>query len=398
MADLLELGSEFAQDPHGMLKQLRAEAPVNRVIMFGGVPVWLITRYAEAKALLADPRLSKDMPRAIPLLPPKNNGVGQSGLNASMLFADPPDHTRLRRLVMKAFTARAVEKLSGRITVIADELLANIDNGDAVDLIDAYAAPLPMRVIGELLGVGVYDDFRRAIEPIVHLSSRAEKERAGATLTVLLTEMIASKRKHRTDDVLSALIEARDEGDRLSEEELMSTVLLLILAGYDTTVNLIGNSVYALLRNPSQLAILRADPSLIANAVEEFLRIESPVNTTTLRFTTAPVTVGGVDIPANEFVMVSLLSANRDADQFQHPDQLDVTRTPTPHLAFGHGIHHCLGAPLARLEGRIALERLLARFPRMELDATQPPQYRDSTTMHGFTSLHIFCEPPTRRQ
>jgi cytochrome P450 len=191
--------------------------------------------------------------------------------------------------------------------------------------------------------------------------------------------------------LLSALIQATDDGDHLSEDELLATAYLLIVAGYDTTVNLIGNGILALLRNPSQLAALRADPALMPNAVEELLRFDGPVNVSTVRMTTTDVEIGDVQIPANEFILISLLSANRDGTHFTEADSLDVHRTSSSHLAFGHGIHHCVGAPLARLEGQIALNELLARFDQLDVDATTPLRYRDSTLMRGLAELPVHC-------
>lgn len=396
MTDLTEftpLDRDFTQEPHSVLDRLRAEGPVCRATMWGGVPVWLVTGYEEAKALLADPRLSKDNGKLMTLFPPQHNGAFQSEYNFNMVQSDPPDHTRLRKLVVKAFTARSVEHLRTRIEDIADELLADIDHRAAVDLMAAYAVPLPVRVIGSLLGVpsSRHDAFREAVIPLLNHSSREEKDAGRTTLARLLAELIAEKRKCPADDLISELIEARDDGDRLSEQELMSTCFLLIAAGFDTTVNLIGNGVFALLRNPAQLARLRADLSMIPNATEEFLRFDGPVGVATPRFTSVAVTVGDVEIPANEFVMVSLLSANRDDHHFDEPTLLDISRKPKSHLAFGHGIHHCLGAPLARLEANVAFEKLLTRFPRLELDTTQSAEFRDSTLMHGLAALHVLC-------
>ena len=208
-------------------------------------------------------------------------------------------------------------------------------------------------------------------------------------LTHLLATLIERKRKLPTDDLLSALVHTSDVEDRLSPDELVSTAFLLIVAGYETTVNLIGNGVLALLHNPSQQAALRSDPALMPRAVEEFLRFESPLNMATLRFTTETLRVGDIEIPAGQPVLVALLAANHDGRQYDDPDRLDVTRTRNPHLAFGHGIHHCLGAPLARLEGEIAIGRLLARFQRIALDSTVVLQYRRSTLMRGLFALPV---------
>lgn len=250
-----------------------------------------------------------------------------------------------------------------------------------------------MRVIGELLDVpsDYWSGFRAVMEPILTGTSRDDKATSAQTMTDLLTKLIAYKRRNLGADLLSALVDATEDGDRLSEHELLATTYLLLIAGYDTTVNLIGNGVLALLRNPAQLSLLHADRSLMTSAVEELLRFDGPVNIATLRFTTAAVQVGDVAIPENEFVIISLLAANRDPLRFEEPNRLDISRARNAHIAFGHGIHHCVGAPLARMEGRIALERLLAHFSRIELDSTTPLVYRDSTLMRGLTALPVRC-------
>ena len=390
----VRLDRTFVQNPHELYRWLRGEGPAHPVVMWGGVPAWLITRYSEARALLNDPRLSKDQAGALALFPPGTGGSHASSLNINMLLKDPPDHTRLRRLVMKAFTAGAVQQLRPRIERIADELLDAIEVAaatGAVDLMDFFAAPLPMRVIGELLGVPVADadNFRAGVEPVLTTTDPDELRSAMAALTALLGQLIAGKRDRPGDDLLSALVEVSDDGDQLSEDELLATAYLLILAGYETTVNLIGNGILALLQNPTQLEMLRANPSRLPGAVEEFLRFESPLNIATLRFTTEAILVGEVEIPSGEFVVIALLAANHDPDKFDEPDRLDVNRNPNAHLAFGHGIHYCLGAPLARIEAQIALGRLLERFDRITLDNTATLQYRPSTLMRGLTALPV---------
>jgi cytochrome P450 len=388
------LGRAFIQDPHALYRRLRAQAPAHHVVLSSGTQVWLVTRYGEARALLADPRLSKNW-RGIAELFPSGSGPHKSVLNSHMLQQDPPDHTRLRKLVAKAFTARGVQKIRPDIVGIADKLLDRMAvaaaAGHLVDLMQTYAVPLPLQVIGELLGVPsrARDDFRMHVEPLLTSLDPDERGAAENALAYLLATLIAQKRNLPGDDLLSALVHASDVEDRLSSDELVSTAFLLIVAGYETTVNLIGNGVLALLRNPSQLATLRCDPSLMPGAVEEFLRFESPLNRATARFTTEAVQVGEVEIPAGQLVFVALLAANHDARQYDEPDRLDVTRAPNPHLAFGHGIHHCLGAPLARLEGEIAIGRLLARFERITLDSNVDLQYRNSTLMRGLAALPL---------
>jgi cytochrome P450 len=364
--------------------------------MWGNVRVWLVTRYEEAKQLLADPRLSKDHARALSLFPPDANGQYASSLSANMLMADPPDHTRLRRLVTRAFTRRAIQHLRASVTEIAEELLNDIERCaqlGPVDLIEMYAAPLPIRVIGKMLGVPdrYFNEFKAAAEAILTSSSREPKAAAYAAMAALLTNLIAEKRRSPAEDLLNDLIAAVEDGDRLSTEDLLATAFLLIVAGYETTINLIGNGVHALVSNPDQLRALRADPALLPNAVEELLRFDGPVDVATIRVSIEPIALGDVLIPPNEFVMISLLSANRDGSRFDAPDMVDISRKSEGHLAFGHGIHHCLGAPLARLEGEIALGRLLARFDTVRLQPGAKLRYRDGALMHGLTSLPVLC-------
>ncbi|GII59775.1 cytochrome P450 [Planotetraspora thailandica] len=388
----IKLNRAFYQDPHGVYAALRAEGPVRTAMLYRGLQVWLVSRYAEAKALLADPRLSKDGARALELFPEGTAGALASSLSAHMLTSDPPDHTRLRTLVNKAFTARTVARLRPRIEQITDALLDDMADAGSVDLMESYAFPLPIAVICELLGVpgSDRDKFRAWSSPFVAAASEAEMRVAHEELTAYLTALVDRKRTAPGDDLLSELVQVSDEGDRLSQDEVVSMAFLLLVAGHETTVNLISNGVLALLDDPGQMAALRADPSLLPNAVEEFLRFDGPINIATVRFTTEPVLVGDVEIPADQFVMISLLSANRDADRFPAPDRLDITRPGGGHLAFGHGIHYCLGAPLARLEAEIALGRLLDRFPALELGAERAGlEWRISTLIRGLHTLPV---------
>lgn len=389
------LGRAFIQDPHALYRRLRAQAPAHRVVLWGGTDAWLVTNYAEARSLLNDPRLSKNWRHIVDLLPSGGDGAHKSLLNSHMLLQDPPDHTRLRKLVAVPFTARNVQRMRADILRIADELLDGVAtaaaSGAQVDLITEYAIPLPLNVISGLLGVTSegHQHFRMRVDPLLTTIDAAELSAAEHALIDLLAELVADKRKQPSDDLLSALTHTSEAGDQLSPDELVSMAFLMILAGYETTVNLIGNGVLALLRNPSQLTMVRADASLLPSAIEEFLRLESPLNMATARITTDTTRVGEVDIPAGQLVLVALLAANHDVRQYDDPDRLDVTRTPNPHLAFGHGIHYCLGAPLARLEAEIAIGRLLSRYPRIRLDGNGVPHYRNSTLMRGLTSLEV---------
>ncbi|HVV22290.1 MAG TPA: cytochrome P450 [Pseudonocardiaceae bacterium] len=383
-------------DPYTAVARLRAEAPVARVVVPPGMPAWLVTRYADVRAAMADPRLGKDSRRMMELfshvLPADRREDGDGGqLMAHMLNSDPPDHERLRRLVNKAFTARRIEQLRPRIQQIADELLAAIDQPE-VDLLDAFAFPLPITVICELLGVPTddRDDFRKWSNLLLSDADDVEEQAAAVAMTNYLVGLIAAKREHPGDDMLSALVQARDEGDALSELELVSTAFLLMVAGHETTVNLIGNGTLALINHPDQMAALRADPSLLPGAIEEFLRYQGPLNHATFRFTLEPTEIGGVAIPAGEFVMVSLLSANRDPDRFPDPDELDIRRDTQGHMAFGHGIHYCLGAPLARLEAGIAFRGLLDRFGSIDLAVPAAELvWRPGTLIRGLERLPV---------
>ncbi|KAA9154396.1 cytochrome P450 [Amycolatopsis acidicola] len=388
---------DFVNQPHAIYEQLRVQAPVRRAIMRRGLAVWLVTGYSEARSLLSDPRLSKDNRKARELFETRITATGtpnafESSLASHLLNMDPPDHTRLRKLVNKAFTARTVSRLRPRIEQIADELLDSITAPGSVDLLEAFAFPLPITVICELLGIPVADrdDFRTWSNSIVSASAPEVLQEHSAALAGYLNALIAVKRSEPSEDLLSDLVHVSEEGDQLSDVELISMAFLLLVAGHETTVNLIGNGVLALLEHPDQLAALREDPSLLPGAVEELLRYDGPINIATLRFTTEPVVVGEVEIPADEFVMVSLLAANRDGARFEDPDRLDVRRQAGGHLAFGHGLHYCVGAPLARLEAEIALGKLFGRFGTLELNgAATSLRYRDSTLVRGLEKLPV---------
>jgi cytochrome P450 len=360
--------------------------------MPGGTPAWLVTGYAEARAALADPRLGKNMPG----WHPEPDSIF-AALDVHMLNSDPPDHERLRRLVNKAFTVRRVDRLRPRITEITAGLLDDMSTRNEVDLLASFAFPLPITVICELLGVPVTDrdDFRTWSATIVSNTATPEVFQAHATAMIrYFIALLAVKRHEPADDLLSALISARDEGDRLSENELLSMAFLLLVAGHETTVNLIGNGVLALLLNPAELARLDADPSLIGGAVEELLRYVNPVNNATFRFAAEPVEIGGVRISRGDPVLVALSSANRDPSRFGDPDRLDLGRDSSGHLAFGHGIHYCLGAPLARLEAEIAFSHLLARFGSMRLAVPADSlRWRPSTLIHGLEALPVRLGP-----
>ena len=370
-------GSYDLDDPFPVFGKVRELGGVHAVTLADGHPAWLVVRYEEARAALNDPRLSKDMHAALAM----GTGVVAEGLPGPafarhMLSVDPPDHTRLRRLVSAAFSPRRVEALRGRVQAIADDLLDDIAAKGAnnrVDLVAAFAFPLPFTVICELLGVPHADraalgkGMTELLVPTPTPEDYAAAKAASDVVVGMLGELVEAKQHDPADDLVSALISARDGEERLDSQELLSTIFQLIVAGHDTTASLIGNSVVALFRNPAQLAELRADPSRIANAVEELLRYDAPVPHSTFRYTVEPVNLGGVTIPAGAQVIICLAAANRDVGHFANAERLNLARAAARHLAFGHGIHHCLGAPLARMEGQLALRSLLQRFPRLAL-------------------------------
>jgi cytochrome P450 len=382
-------GDSYYQDPAGFFARLRESRPVAPVRMPAYGRAWIVTRYEDVRAVLADPRMAKDVRRW-----PGGGRTRPSeatGVNDHMLHRDPPDHTRLRRLVQKPFAARRAA-LRPRAEEIAAGLLDDMTvSGGVIDLLGRYARPLPIAVICELLGVPAAD--REWMRVTVHAYDEpGEHARVERALAAYFTELIAARRAEPGDDLVSALILARDDeaAGGLTGAELLATVYLLVMAGFDTTVNLIASGSLALLTHPGEMARLRADPSLLPAAVEELLRFTSPVNHANDRFTTEEVTVGGVVIPAGEWVFPAIAAADWDPARFPGPDRLDLGRDTSGHLAFGHGIHHCLGAPLARMEAEVALGALLARCPGLSL-AVAPAElrWRPVSLMNGLESLPV---------
>jgi cytochrome P450 len=367
----------FKVNPYPTYARLRSTAPVHRTTLPDGRDVWLITRYDDVLAVLKDERFGKDWrkvmtPEQLDQVPPIPEVM--KPLSRNMLDTDSPDHERLRALVSKAFTPRLIERMRGRVQAIADALLDTVEGQGEMDLIDDYAFPLPVTVIAELLGVPPEDRDRFRQWSDAAVSGNATQEYMEKILiphmqafTDYLLAMFEEKRKIPKDDLISALVQAEEAGDKLSEDELLGMVFLLLIAGHETTVNLIGNGVLALLEHPEQLRRLRNDPSLIKSAVEELLRYDGPVETSTERFAGEDVAIGGTIIPKGEMVLVVIAAADRDPERFPEPDTLDIARMENKHLAFGKGIHHCLGAPLARMEGQIAIGTLIERMPNLRL-------------------------------
>ena len=407
-SNVLELfDSDFIRDPHPTLAPLREQSPAHLVATPNGLKTWLVTRYDDAKALLTDPRVSKDMRVGYGLVPQnfvdlekQAHFQAQRGtrkqfateLSTTMLDSDPPDHTRLRRLVAKAFTMRQVEALRPRITELVTELLDAIEAQDEVDLMDALSFPVPFTVICWLLGVppSDRDQFRRWSNLLTSGQGTEEALDASQDMVVYLRALITDKRENPAEDMLSALIEATDEGDKLDEIELISMAFLLLVAGHETTVNLLNTATLALLTHPDQRALLEADPGLWDSALDEFLRIDAPLANATWRFTLEPIQLGDVLIPKGEFITISLSAAGRDPKRYANPDRVDITRKNSGHLAFGHGIHHCIGAPLARLEGRIVLAELFRRFPGLSLATPKGElSWRPSFNLRGLACLPV---------
>jgi cytochrome P450 len=364
----------FAADPFPFYRELREQGPVRHVGLANGLQAWLITQYDDVLAAFSDPRLSSDIgdaddPVLLEQLPSSERG----SLRRSMLRVNPPDHTRLRRLVSRVFTARRVAELRPRIQNVTDQLLDQITPAGRADLIEDFALPLPVTVISELLGVPAGDrhGFQEWTNTMLAQRSGApdpaRMEQAWDQMRAYLEQLLGAKRARPGDDLLSALTTAHDEEHRLDEDELIAMAFLLLVAGYITTVNLIGSGIAALLAHPGQLKLLRDDPRLLPSAIEEFLRYDGPVSPGIARFATEDIEIDGVTIPRGATVLVGTAVADRDPAQFPGPDRLDVARTDNAHLAFGHGIHYCLGAPLARLEGQIAIGTVLRRLPNLAL-------------------------------
>ncbi len=407
---LASWGAYDRDDPFPLFAAVRRLGAVHPVTLADGHDAWLVVRHAEARTALNDPRLSKDMQAAFAA----EGDVVAEGLPGPdfarhMLAVDPPDHTRLRRLVAGAFSPRRIEDLRPHVQAIVDDLLDGIaarGPESRVDLVESFAFSLPFIVICELLGVPAPQraplgrELTALLAPTSTPQEYARAKAASDAVVDTLRELVEAKRHAPGDDLVSALISARDGDARLTHRELLSTIFQLIVAGHDTTASLIGNSVVALLRHPEQLASLRADPGKITAAVQEFLRYDAPVPHATFRYAIEPIELGGATIPAGAQVIINLASANRDSDRDDDPEALDIDRTDARHLAFGHGIHFCLGAPLARMEAQLALETLLRRFPMLRLAVAVEDLHwghGDGLVLRGLSELPVIPGPAQAR-
>ena len=387
----------FFDDPYRQYAALREHDPVHR----SPLEVWVLFRYDDIVGVLRDPSLSVQIDKAAPtartrMFAEQAPGDVERGSHA-ILNIDPPDHTRLRRLVSKAFTPKMVQELRPRIRELVDDALDAMAARGQADLISDLAFPLPFTVISEMLGMpdGNRDEVRgwshtltKTLDPILSPEEIEASLAAANKMMGHIEDVLAWKREHPADDLLSGLLAAEDEGDRLSQVELLDQVILLYIAGHETTVNLIGNATLALLRHPDQLAQLRSDPELDAGAVEELLRYDSPVQFSR-RITTADLDVDGTTIPAGTFTLTCLGSANHDDARWgSTADELDITRPDAnQHMSFGNGIHHCLGSSLARTEAQVAMGALVRRFPDLELAGE--PERNGRVVLRGLESLPV---------
>jgi len=397
------LSQETKRDPVAFSARLREQGPlIHLTSPFSMGESWIVTTYDDTIAVLKDPRFIKDTHK----VSKPSERQDAAGENASvidrfltwrrdMLTVDPPDHTRLRGLVSKAFTPRIIEQLRPRIQQIADELLEAVQAQGRMDLIVDFAFPLPITVISEMLGIPAKDrqQFRVWSQTIVNVPMEPQMEDKLAALEMFvqyIKTLLADKSAHPGSDLTSGLVQAEERGDSLNEAELISTIFLLIVAGHETTVNLIGNGMLALLEHSEQMRLLRADPSLLPSAIEELLRYTAPVSLSSPRWASEDIPMHGQVIRKGDMVFVSLIGADTDPQQFPDPEVLNILRQENQHVAFGKGIHYCLGAPLARLEGQIAIGTLLQRLPnlRQERPAAQLT-WTQNPILRGLTSLPV---------
>jgi len=387
----------FKANPFPFYAELRAKEPVYRARL-GFLKGYLITRYDDVLAAFKDPRLVKNV-RNVQGAAELSGRPWMPGflraMENNMLGQDDPNHARLRALVHRAFTPQRVERLQPRIEAIANELLDKAEARGTMELVNDFALPLPLTVISELLGISPADQdrFRRLAQYVVLSPSPLNMLRILPAMWALiryLRELLAERRRRPQDDLLTALAQAEDRGDRFSEDEQVAMVILLLTAGHETTVNLISSGLLALLQHAEQREWLRARPEGIKTAVEELLRFTNPVETATERYAAEDITLHGTRIRRGEMVIAVIASANRDGAQFQRPDELDLSRTPNRHLSFGQGGHYCLGAPLARMEGQIAIHLLLQRLPNLRLAVpAETLRWRGTPVVRGLEALPV---------
>ena len=385
------LSPGFVADPYPLYHRLRERDPIHRSAFANQV---VVSRYADVDRILRDHRtFGNDFGG---LTSSEGSLATRKKLKSSMLTLDPPDHTRLRAFVNRAFTPRQVAKMEDYIRVTAHSLLDRVATAGEFDLMKAFAVPLPTIVIARMIGVPERDLARfkawsdhlaRALEPLLAPEQEEAVYQADQELAVYFTGIIEQRRLEPRDDLVSRLVEAEEKGDRLTADETRVMLRLLLVAGNETTTNLIGNGVRALLQHPGQLALLRERPDLLPSAVEELLRYDAPVQLDA-RAARRDVNLGGVAVKEGTLITLLIGSANHDPERFPEPERMDITRAGQPNISFGRGIHHCLGAPLARLEGRIALEVLLERFDRLDFGA-RPPRYRPNIVLRGLEHLDV---------
>lgn len=397
-----EVGNPFAavagDERQAVYAALAAAGPVHRHMFPNGREVWLVLGHQEVRDLLMDPRLVKGGPEAGPYTGRLPAHVS-AGIHHHVLYTDPPQHTRLRRMVAEAFGRRRIDAFAPQLQAVTDALLDDVEGQDGTDLVAALAFPLPITAICVILGVPVEDRdlFREWSRPLVvpYQAGYEAFAEASTEFVAYLRDLVEQKTAAPGDDLLSALIAVRDDTDRLSGDELTSMAYLLLLAGHETTTNLIALGTRALLRHPDQLALLRAEPERWPDAIEELIRFDGPLQATMPYIAAAPIQIGGYEIPAGGTVLAGLLSSNHDPVRFPDPARLDITRADGGgsgggHVGFGHGPHYCVGAPLARLEGRIALRSLFERFPDLRLDpAAGEVQRVAATVVNGLQSLPV---------
>ena len=390
------IAARMLRNPYPVYARLRKRSPVHRSRVLNA---WVFTRYADVEAILRDFRRFSNRPDSVSPDRRRRRSVPPRA-DWTMLFLDPPDHTRLRSLVNQAFTPRVVDALEPHVRTVMHELLDAVDDPAGFDLMRAVAGPLPVIVIAEMLGVPPEDRARfaewsharaRILEPLVGARERALAEAAGKAFDAYFLPIIQARRREPRDDIVSALAQAEEAGDALTERETLTMLRLLLIAGNETTTNLIGNGVLALLEHPEQKRLLREDASRIPAAVEELLRFDTPVQLD-LRGVVEDCEMRGVPLRRGEPAVLALGAANRDPEVFDEPDRLDLGRSRGSNISFGRGIHHCLGAPLARLEARVALEVLLERYASLRLVGKRPA-FRRAIVLRGLDSLPVRAVP-----